>query len=69
MLSVVAGAAALTPEESFDVRRLLTLLAGVRDEYREAHDASGRVVRPVELTEARLLIDDALRSALLLCFK
>jgi high-affinity iron transporter len=62
MLSVVAGAAALTPEESFDVRRLLTLLAGVRDEYREAHDASGRVVRPVELTEARLLIDDALRS-------
>jgi high-affinity iron transporter len=63
VLTLVAGAAsALTPDEAFDVRRLLTLLAGVRDEYREAHDASGRLVRPIELDEARLLIDDARRS-------
>jgi hypothetical protein len=63
-LTLLAGvAAALTPEESFDVRRLLTLLAGVRDEYREAHDASGQLVRPIEIDEAGLLIDDALRTS------
>jgi high-affinity iron transporter len=43
--------------------RLLTLVRGVGEEYREALDAEGRVVRPIELEEARLFLLEARQHA------
>ena len=64
IVGLTAGAGhALGSGESLDVRRLLTLLAGIREEYGEAHDEHGRVVRPIELDEARLLAADAIDSS------
>jgi high-affinity iron transporter len=42
-----------------DTRRLLTLLGGVATEYREAFDDAGRLTRPIEIEEARLLLAEA----------
>lgn len=39
-------------------RRILALLGGIEAEYREAFDAAGRLTRPRELAEARLLLGD-----------
>lgn len=57
-LAIPAGAAP-SPEQAASVRRILILLHGVEEEYREAFDASGRVVRPLEIEEARLLLAEA----------
>jgi len=51
-----APAAVTDPAVRSDVRRLLMVMAGIRDEYAEALDEDGRVVRPVEIEEAKLLI-------------
>jgi mono/diheme cytochrome c family protein len=40
------------------VQRMLKLLAGVASEYREAFDDNGVVVRPVDLEETRLLLNE-----------
>jgi high-affinity iron transporter len=53
-----ASRGTLSPEARADVRRFLLVLAGVRDEYGEALDEAGRVVRPIEIEEARLLVAD-----------
>lgn len=45
------------------VQRLLGLLGGVDQEYAEAFDAGGALVRPTELDEARLLLTDAQAQA------
>jgi high-affinity iron transporter len=44
-------------------RRLLTLVRGVGEEYREALDPDGRIVRPIELEEARLFLLEARQHA------
>jgi FTR1 family protein len=41
------------------VTRVLTLLRAVGDEYREALDESGKIVRPIEIEEARLFLAEA----------
>src|SRR4030095_5170292 len=46
-------------DRTADARRLLTLLAGVSGEYREAFDEHGRLVRTIELEEAKLLLAEA----------
>lgn len=63
LLLVLAGAGASigatpAPDSSADVRRLLTLLSGMRTEYQEAFDGT-QLVRPIELDEARLLLAEA----------
>lgn len=55
----LAGAAFASPAAPPEARRLMTLLAGMRDEYREAFDASGRLVRAIEVEEAKLLLAEA----------
>jgi mono/diheme cytochrome c family protein len=45
------------------VRRLLSLLRGIEQEYREAFDEQGTVVRPVELEEVALLLVEARDAA------
>ena len=42
-----------------DLQRVYALVRGVEREYAEAYDDSGRLVRPIELAEARLLLADA----------
>src|SRR5262245_64290122 len=42
-----------------DTRRLLALLAGIAGEYHEAFDAQGRLTRPIEVEEAKLLLAEA----------
>lgn len=44
--------------EPADVRRAFALLGGMQQEYSEAVDDAGQVVRPRELAEARLLLGD-----------
>jgi len=51
--------AAPGPDQTADARRLLTLLAGVSGEYREAFDEHGQLVRTIELEEAKLLLAEA----------
>jgi FTR1 family protein len=53
------GAAAAGADRTADTRRLLTLLAGVASEYREAFDDQGRLARTVEIEEAKLLLAEA----------
>jgi high-affinity iron transporter len=55
--AALGATVAATPAD--EARRLLTLLRGVGEEYREALDADGRLVRPLEIEEARLLIAEA----------
>jgi mono/diheme cytochrome c family protein len=52
----LAAAAALDP---VPIRRLLAVLGGIEQEYVEAFDEHGTLVRPYELDEARLLLADA----------
>src|SRR5262249_55352747 len=42
-----------------EASRVLTLLRGIGGEYREALDGEGRIVRPLEVEEARLLLAEA----------
>lgn len=51
------------PADTADARRLLTLLAGMRDEYREAFDSKGALTRPIEVEEAKLLLAEAVGFA------
>ena len=53
------AAGAPTGDRTADTRRLLTLLGGVASEYREAFDEHGRLVRTIELEEAKLLLAEA----------
>jgi high-affinity iron transporter len=53
------GLAAADAEQAAGVQRVLMLLGGVAGEYREGLDDAGRVARPLELEEARLLLDEA----------
>src|SRR4029453_15066395 len=46
-------------DRAADARRLLTLLAGVSGEYREAFDEHGRLVRTIQLEGAKLLLAEA----------
>jgi len=62
LLGVAAGARAATDDPA-GVRRLLTMLAGIRDEYREALDDAGKLIAPREIEEARLLIAEAREQA------
>ena len=62
MAVLVLGRTAVTAADGADpttVRRILLLVATAGEEYREALDESGRVVRPLELDEARLLLSEA----------
>lgn len=61
LLAVAASAAA--QGEPTQIRRLLVLLRGIEQEYREAFDAGGVLVRPLELEEASLLLAEASASA------
>ncbi len=45
------------------VRRLAQLVAAVGEEYREALDDAGRIVRPIEIEEAKLLLSEARQLA------
>lgn len=62
---IVAAATALlyssaaTAADPEPVRRLLRLLHGIEQEYREAFDEQGALVRPIELEEARFLLVEA----------
>ncbi len=51
-----AATSAVSPDA---VRRTLALLGGAAGEYAEAFDASGQLVRPIELEEASLLLAEA----------
>lgn len=51
--------AAVTPAQARDAERVLQLLPGVVAEYAEAFDETGRLVRPIELEEAGLLLAEA----------
>src|SRR5262249_47640160 len=55
-LSLVAFANLVGAQDPTQVRRLLALLRGVEQEYREAFDENGALVRPMELEEAKLLL-------------
>src|SRR6185295_8710944 len=46
-------------DKSATVTRILTLLRAVGEEYREALDDSGKIVRPIEIDEARLFLAEA----------
>ncbi len=50
---------AASADRTADTRRLLTLLSGIAVEYREAFDPQGRLARPIEIEEARLLLAEA----------
>src|SRR5262245_2695740 len=63
-LALVLAAAARVAEAADadttrEARRVLSLVRGIGEEYREALDDAGRVVRPLELDEARLLLAEA----------
>jgi high-affinity iron transporter len=45
------------------VRRLALLVSAAGEEYREALDDAGRIVRPIEIQEAKLLISEARQQA------
>ncbi len=49
---------ALASADAAQVRRLLNLLRGIEQEYLEAFDDAGAVVRSIELEEAALLLDE-----------
>ena len=66
LLLVLLGAAAparAATDDPAGARRLLTMLAGIRDEYREALDDAGRLIAPREIEEARLLVAEAREQA------
>ena len=59
LLLVAAGGRAATPPGAEAARRILVLLSATGEEYREGLDESGRVVRPLEVEEACLLLAEA----------
>ncbi len=58
LLRSANGAAQMAPERVSDVRRALTLISVVAEEYREGV-VDGQVVLPVEYEEARTFLDEA----------
>jgi high-affinity iron transporter len=66
LLLAIAGpsASAPTADEVRTASRLLALLRGAASEYAEAFDSQGRLARPIELEEARLLLEEARDLAL-----
>jgi mono/diheme cytochrome c family protein len=46
------------PTDPAQVQRMLKLLAGVASEYREAFDDKGAIVRPLDLDETKLMLDE-----------
>ena len=63
ILSLVLTSRATAAVDAEVVRRLALLAAAVGEEYREALDDAGRVVRPIEIQEARLLLSEARQQA------
>lgn len=61
--AVAAGSAAATSADTTQARTFLTLLGGVEHEYREAFDGAGKLVRPLELDEATLLLKETCELA------
>jgi high-affinity iron transporter len=60
MFTVVgATAASSVATEPVRVRRTLRMLHGIEQEYREAFDDGGTLVRPIELEEAKMLLAEA----------
>lgn len=58
--ALLAGQVSLAAEtDAPRVRRLLSLLRGVEQEYLEAFDDHGSLVRPIELEEAAMLLSEA----------
>jgi high-affinity iron transporter len=56
---LLSAARAIPAADTDEVRRLLTLLAAAATEYGEAFDPGGRLSRPIEREEARLLVAEA----------
>ncbi len=52
----IAGADGPAAEHVDEIRRALQLTAGVGSEYQEAFDDQGRLVRPIDVDETRLLL-------------
>jgi high-affinity iron transporter len=63
ILTALLAAHALAAVDVDVVRRLALLVAAVGEEYREALDDAGRVVRPIEIQEATLLLSEARQQA------
>jgi high-affinity iron transporter len=57
--AVSSRGAAVAPNTTDEVRRLLTLLGAVGDDYREAFDEAGALQRPLELAAARSFLAEA----------
>jgi high-affinity iron transporter len=62
ILTALVAHAGAAPDPD-DVRRLAQLVAAVGEEYREALDDAGRIVRPIEIEEAKLLLSEARQLA------
>jgi high-affinity iron transporter len=62
-LWLVLWAGASLAKDVAGVQRLLGMLGAIGQEYTEAFDEHGALVRPIELDEARLLLADARTSA------
>jgi high-affinity iron transporter len=63
ILTALPAARGLAAVDADVVRRLGLLAAAVGEEYREALDDAGRIVRPIEIQEAKLLISEARQQA------
>jgi high-affinity iron transporter len=63
MWFVLVFAGASRAADVASVQRLLGIVAAIGQEYAEAFDESGTLVRPLELDEARLLLGDARAGA------
>jgi high-affinity iron transporter len=63
MWFVLACAGASPAADVASVQRLLNILGAIGQEYGEAFDERGTLVRPLELDEARLLLGDARAGA------
>ena len=63
LILAAIGATAVAAPDPDVVRRLAQLAAAVGEEYREALDDAGRVVRPIEIEEAKLLLSEARQLA------
>jgi len=63
LILVALAARAVAAPDPDVVRRLAQLAAAVGEEYREALDDAGRVVRPIEIEEAKLLLSEARQLA------
>ncbi len=59
LLLVVLPRASAADVAPADVQRGLRLLSGIASEYADAFDEAGKLVRPTEIDEARMLYDEA----------